>query len=151
MTDGGFVPCITETLSTLRRGRLFCLLTKTKLKHISEDCCPYRGGMCFEVSYFCIVLIISNEERVQKITKQHNQVIIMNISTGRHFKVLIKISSAIDIVMSSGNIQASNHRPPKWTALHMQLIMEDVAAQTTLQSLRFKARAQAFHYRRQLH
>lgn len=31
MTDGGLVPCITETLSTLRRGRLFCLLTKTKL------------------------------------------------------------------------------------------------------------------------
>ena len=84
MRDGGFVPCITESLSTLRRGRLFCLLTKTELKHISEDCCLYRGGMCFEVSYFCIVLIISNEERVQKITKQHNQVIIMNISTGRH-------------------------------------------------------------------
>lgn len=142
MTGVKFALCITEILSTLGRGRLFCLLTKTKLKRISEDC-------CFEVSHFCIVLIISNEERVQ-ITKQHNQVIIMNISTGRHFKVLIKISSAIDIVMSSGNIQASNHRPPKWTALHMQLIIEDVA-QTTLGSLRFKASAQAFRYRRQLH
>lgn len=74
----------------------------------------------------------------------------MNISTGRHFKVLIKISSAIDIVMSLGNIEASNHRPPKWTALHMQLIMEDVAAQTTLGTLRFKASAQAVHYRRKL-
>lgn len=98
--------------------------------------------------YFCIVLIISNEERVQKITKKHNQVLITNISTCRHFKVLIKISSAIDIVMSLGNIQASNHRTPKGTALHMQLIMKDVAAQATLGSLRFKARA---HYRRQLH
>ena len=107
--------------------------------------------MCFEVSYFCTVLIISNEKRVQKITKQRKQVIITNFSTSRHFKVLIKISSAIDIVMSSGNIQASNHRPPKQTALHMRLIMEDVAAQTTLGFLRFKANAQAFHYRRQLH
>lgn len=74
----------------------------------------------------------------------------MNISTGRHFQVLIKISSAIDIVMSLGNIQESNHRPPKWTALHMQLII-DVAAETILGSLRFKASAQAFNYRRQLY
>lgn len=65
MTDGGFCLCVTETLSTLRRRRLFCLLTKTKLKYISEDCCPYRGGMCFEVSYFYIVLIISNEESTE--------------------------------------------------------------------------------------
>lgn len=85
------------------------------------------------MSHFCMDLIISNEERVQ-ITKQHNQVIIMNISTGRHLKVLIKISSATDIVMSLGNIQASNHRPPKRTTLHMQVIIEDAAAQSTLVS-----------------
>lgn len=58
----------------------------------------------------------------------------MNISTGRHLKVLIKISSATDIVMSLGNIQASNHRPPKRTTLHMQVIIEDAAAQSTLVS-----------------
>lgn len=89
-------------------------------------------------------------KRVQKITKQHNQVILMNISTNRHFKVLIKISSYWYCNVFK-NIQASNHRPPKWAALHMQLIMQDVAAQTTLGSLRFKANSQAFQYRRQLH
>lgn len=71
----------------------------------------------------------------------------MNISTGRHFKVLIKITSAIDIVMSLGNTEASHHRLPKWTSLHMQLII-DIAAETTLGSLRFKASAQAFKCRR---
>jgi hypothetical protein len=38
---------------------------------------------------------------------------IMNISTGIHFEVLIKISNAIDIVMSYSNIQESNHLLPK--------------------------------------
>lgn len=71
----------------------------------------------------------------------------MNISTGRHFKVLIKITSAIDIVMSPGNTEARHHRPPKWTSLHMQLII-DIAAETTLGSQRFKASAPAFNYRR---
>lgn len=47
--------------------------------------------------------------------------------------------------MSSGNVEASHHRPPKWTSLHMQLII-DIAAETTWGSLRFKARAQAFKY-----
>lgn len=89
-------------------------------------------------------------KRVQKITKQHNQVILMNISTNRHFKVLIKISS-YGYCNVFKNIQPGNHRPLKWATLHMQLIMEDAAAQTTLGCLRFKASAQAFQYRRQLH
>lgn len=89
-------------------------------------------------------------KRVQKITKQHNQVILMNISNNRHFKVLIKISNYWYCNVFK-NIQAGNHRPLKGAALHMQLIMEDVASQTTLSSLRFKASAQAFQYRRQLH
>lgn len=55
----------------------------------------------------------------------------MNISTNRHFKVLIKISS-YGYCNVFKNIQAGNHRPLKWATLHMQLIMEDVAAQTTL-------------------
>lgn len=74
----------------------------------------------------------------------------MDISTNRHFKVLIKISSYWYCKMFK-NIQASNQRPPKWATLHMQLIMEDVAAQTTLGSLKFKASARAFQYRRQFH
>lgn len=71
----------------------------------------------------------------------------MNISTGQHFKVLIKITSAIDIVMTLGNTETSHHRLPKWTSLYMQLII-DIAPETTLGSLRFKASAPAFNYRR---
>lgn len=67
----------------------------------------------------------------------------MNISTNRYFKVLIKISS-YGYCNVFRNIEAGNHRPLKWATLHMQLIMEDAAAQTTLGSLRFKASAQHF-------
>lgn len=74
----------------------------------------------------------------------------MNISNNRHFKVLIKISSYWYCNVFK-NIQAGNHRPLKWAALHLQLIMVDVASQTTPGSLRFKASAQTFPYRRQLH
>lgn len=38
---------------------------------------------------------------------------IMNISTGTHSEVLIKISSVIDIVMCYSNTEASNHLAPK--------------------------------------
>lgn len=67
----------------------------------------------------------------------------MNISTGQHFKVLIKITSAIDIVMYLSNIRDESS-PPKWTSLHMQLII-DIAAENTLGCLRFKANAPTFN------
>lgn len=55
---------------------------------------------------------------------------IMNISTGTHLEVLIKISSVIDIVMCYSNTKASNHLSPKWMAIYMQLIIKDFAVES---------------------
>lgn len=55
---------------------------------------------------------------------------IMNISAGTHLKVLIKISSVIDIVMCYSNTEASNHLSPKWMAIYMQLIIKDFAVES---------------------
>jgi hypothetical protein len=54
----------------------------------------------------------------------------MNISTGTHFEVLIKISSVIDIVMCYSNTEASNQLSPKWMAIYMQLIIKDFAVES---------------------